>query len=62
MATPRATALKIGKWLVERNRVDEAIQIFAAFAASGPNDVEGQQPEPYHERWLERSSSPKRSA
>ena len=43
MATPRATALKIGKWLVERGRVDEAIQIFAAFAASGPNDVEGQQ-------------------
>jgi hypothetical protein len=39
----RATASKIGKWLVERNRVDEALQIFVAGAVSGPNDLEGQQ-------------------
>jgi hypothetical protein len=41
--SPRATASKIAKWLVERARVDEAIQVLCAFAASGPNDVEGQQ-------------------
>lgn len=41
--SPRATASKIAKWLVERNRVDDAIEVLAAFAASGPNDVEGQQ-------------------
>ncbi len=41
--SPRATASKIAKWLVERARVDEAIQVLCAFAASGPNDIEGQQ-------------------
>jgi Inner membrane component of T3SS, cytoplasmic domain len=39
----RATASKIGKWLVERNRLDEALQIFVAGAVAGPNDLEGQQ-------------------
>jgi hypothetical protein len=39
----RASASKIAKWLVDRARVDEAIQILAAYAATGPNDVEGQQ-------------------
>jgi hypothetical protein len=42
-SSARATASKIGKWLVERNRVDEALQIFVAGAVSGPNDLEGQQ-------------------
>ncbi len=43
VVAPRATASKIAKWLVERNRTDEALDLLCAFAASGPNDVEGQQ-------------------
>ena len=39
----RAGASKVAKWLVDRARVDDAIQILAAYAATGPNDVEGQQ-------------------
>lgn len=43
MSASRASAAKIAKWLVERNRVDEAVDILCAWAANGPNDVEGQQ-------------------
>lgn len=39
----RAGASKVAKWLVDRARVDDAIQVLAAYAATGPNDVEGQQ-------------------
>jgi len=39
----RPVAAKIARWLVERARNDEAIQLLCAHAASGPNDVEGQQ-------------------
>jgi len=39
----RPVAAKIARWLVERGRSDDAIQLLCAHAASGPNDVEGQQ-------------------
>jgi hypothetical protein len=39
----RSTAARVAKWLVEKNRRDEAVGVLAAWAASGPNDSEGQQ-------------------
>ncbi|MEJ7733917.1 MAG: FHA domain-containing protein [Polyangiaceae bacterium] len=39
----RSTAARVAKWLVEKNRRDEAVCLLAAWAASGPNDSEGQQ-------------------
>ncbi|MFO0672503.1 MAG: FHA domain-containing protein [Polyangiaceae bacterium] len=39
----RASAGKIAKWLVERNRIDEAVELLCAWAANGANDVAGQQ-------------------
>lgn len=39
----RAKASRIAKWLVGRNRPDEAVLLLSAWAASGPNDPEGQQ-------------------
>jgi hypothetical protein len=38
----RSTAARVAKWLVEKNRRDEAVGLLAAWAASGPNDPEGQ--------------------
>ena len=38
----RAVALRVAKWLVERGRPDQAVALLAAWAANGPNDVEGQ--------------------
>jgi hypothetical protein len=38
----RATALRVAKWLVEKDRPDEAVGLLAAWAAAGPNDAEGQ--------------------
>ena len=38
----RAVALRVAKWLVEKGRPDESVQLLSAWAASGPNDQEGQ--------------------
>jgi hypothetical protein len=38
----RAVALRVAKWLVEKGRPDESVLLLAAWAASGPNDQEGQ--------------------
>jgi FHA domain len=37
----RARAGRIAKWLVEKERPDEAVSILSAWAAQGPNDDEG---------------------
>ena len=42
VASPRASASKIAKWLVDKGRVDDAVSILSAWAASGPNDADGQ--------------------
>jgi hypothetical protein len=34
--------LRVAQWLVEKGRPDEAVGLLAAWAASGPNDAEGQ--------------------
>jgi hypothetical protein len=41
--SPRDTAARVAKWLVERSRADEAVALLSAYAAAGPNDSEGQQ-------------------
>jgi hypothetical protein len=38
----RAAALRVAKWLIEKNRPDEGVALLAAWAANGPNDAEGQ--------------------
>lgn len=38
----RAAALRVAKWLVEKGRPDESVALLSAWAASGPNDQEGQ--------------------
>jgi pSer/pThr/pTyr-binding forkhead associated (FHA) protein len=38
----RAVALRVAKWLVEKGRPDESVLLLSAWAASGPNDQEGQ--------------------
>ena len=39
----RATAAKVAKWLVGKERKDEAVAVLCAWAAQGPNDKEGQE-------------------
>jgi hypothetical protein len=39
----RAQAARIAKWLVDKDRPDDAVMLLSAWAASGPNDSEGQQ-------------------
>ena len=39
----RAAAVRVAKWLVDRGRPDDAVALLSAWAASGPNDSEGQQ-------------------
>lgn len=39
----RASASRVAKWLLDKNRPDEAVAVLAAWAANGPNDGEGQQ-------------------
>jgi pSer/pThr/pTyr-binding forkhead associated (FHA) protein len=41
-AEDRARAAKVAKWLVEKDRPDEAVALLAAWAAQGPNDPAGQ--------------------
>jgi FHA domain len=38
----RDSAARVGKWLVDKGRTDEAVALLAAWAASGPNDAQGQ--------------------
>src|SRR4029077_8442296 len=39
----RASAAKVAKWLLDKSRPDDAVQLLSAWAANGPNDKEGQQ-------------------
>ena len=39
----RTQATRVAKWLVEKERPDEAVALLSAWAANGPNDAEGQQ-------------------
>ena len=41
-ARPRETAARVAKWLVDKGRRDDAVAVLAVYAASGPNDAEGQ--------------------
>jgi hypothetical protein len=38
----RESAARVGKWLIDKGRSDEAVAVLAAWAAIGPNDAEGQ--------------------
>lgn len=38
----RSSAAKVAKWLASREKRDEAVALLCAWAASGPNDEEGQ--------------------
>lgn len=42
VSTSRATAGRVAKWLVEKERPDEAVRLLCAWAVLGPNDTEGQ--------------------
>lgn len=39
----RAAAGRVAKWLVEKERPDDAVALLAAWAANGPNDKQGQE-------------------
>lgn len=39
----RASAAKVARWLVSKERRDEAVALLCAWAANGPNDKEGQE-------------------
>jgi hypothetical protein len=39
----RSSAAKVARWLVTKERRDEAVSLLCAWAASGPNDKEGQE-------------------
>src|SRR5580704_18251881 len=41
-AQARAAASRVAKSLLDKGRADEAVAMLAAWAANGPNDVEGQ--------------------
>ena len=43
VSNSREAATRVAKWLVEKGRPDEAVILLSAWAASGPNDKEGQQ-------------------
>src|SRR5690606_13074047 len=38
----RAKAKVLGAWLVDKERLDEAVGLLTSWAANGPNDAEGQ--------------------
>jgi hypothetical protein len=38
----RAAASRVARWLLDKERPDEAVALLAAWAANGPNDAEGQ--------------------
>lgn len=39
--SPRASASKVAKWLVDKSRPDDAVAVLAVWAVTGPNDEEG---------------------
>lgn len=43
VSTARTTASRVAKWLVEKERPDEAVRLLCAWAVQGPNDADGQQ-------------------
>jgi pSer/pThr/pTyr-binding forkhead associated (FHA) protein len=43
VSTSRAIAGRVAKWLVDKERPDEAVRLLCAWAVAGPNDSEGQQ-------------------
>jgi hypothetical protein len=43
VSAQRVVALRVAKWLVDKSRPDEAVDLLCAWAAAGPNDSEGQQ-------------------
>src|SRR3974390_3095873 len=42
-ALPRAAASRVAKGLLDKGRPDEAVAVLAVWAATGPNDPEGQE-------------------
>lgn len=40
--TTRASASRVAKWLLDKGRPDDAVALLSVWAASGPNDQEGQ--------------------
>lgn len=42
LATERARALRVAKWLLERGRPDESVMALCAWASIGPNSASGQ--------------------
>ncbi|MEO6573442.1 MAG: hypothetical protein ABIP89_06365, partial [Polyangiaceae bacterium] len=38
----RVAASRIAKWLVERGKIPDAVDLLCALAAAGPNDAAGQ--------------------
>src|SRR3954470_7252427 len=39
----RSSAAKVARWLVTKEKRDEAVSLLCAWAANGPNDKEGQE-------------------
>src|SRR4029453_2009024 len=39
----RSSAAKVARWLVSKDKRDEAVALLCAWAANGPNDKEGQE-------------------
>ena len=39
----RSSAAKVARWLVSKEKRDEAVALLCAWAANGPNDKEGQE-------------------
>lgn len=40
--SPRASAARVAKWLLDKSRPDDAVAVLAVWAVNGPNDEEGQ--------------------
>jgi hypothetical protein len=40
--SPRATASRVAKWLLDKSRPDDAVAVLTVWAVNGPNDEEGQ--------------------
>ncbi|MBV9947730.1 MAG: hypothetical protein JOZ69_12825, partial [Myxococcales bacterium] len=39
---PRLAALRVARWLLDKDRAADAVSLLAAWAANGPNDADGQ--------------------
>ena len=42
MSETRGVAARVARWLVQKERPDEAVALLSAWAARGPNDTAGQ--------------------